>query len=192
MKALVLRINSPGGGVYPSELITNSLNEFKESGRPIVSSMGDIAASGGVWVTTLSDEIWAKNETLTGSIGVYATLPTFEKLYDWVGIQVDGVSSTKADEWDPRLSMPEDVTSGIQATVDNIYDRFVNKVSENRGMSYAEVHTVAKGRVWSGEKAIKLGLVDKIGGLDDALEAASKLANIEEYKVIRFSKEMDP
>ena len=192
VKALVLRINSPGGGVYPSELITNSLNEFKESGRPIVSSMGDIAASGGVWVTTLSDEIWAKNETLTGSIGVYATLPTFEKLYDWVGIQVDGVSSTKAEEWDPRLSMPEDVTSGIQATVDNIYDRFVNKVSENRGMSYAEVHAVAKGRVWSGEKAIKLGLVDKIGGLDDALEAASKLANIEEYKVIRYFKEMDP
>ena len=192
VKALVLRINSPGGGVYPSELITNSLYEFKESGRPIVSSMGDIAASGGVWVTTLSDEIWAKNETLTGSIGVYATLPTFEKLYDWVGIQVDGVSSTKAEEWDPRLSMPEDVTSGIQATVDNIYDRFVNKVSENRGMSYAEVHAVAKGRVWSGEKAIKLGLVDKIGGLDDALEAASKLANIEEYKVVRYFKEMDP
>ncbi|MAR95656.1 MAG: signal peptide peptidase SppA [Gammaproteobacteria bacterium] len=192
VKALVLRINSPGGGVYPSELITNSLSEFKDSGRPIVSSMGDIAASGGVWVTTLSDEIWAKNETLTGSIGVYATLPTFEKLYDWVGIQVDGVSSTKAEEWDPRISMPDNVTNGIQATVDNIYDRFINKVSENRSMSYAEVHAVAKGRVWSGEKAIKLGLVDKIGGLDDALDSASKLANIEEYKVIRYFKEMDP
>jgi Periplasmic serine proteases (ClpP class) len=128
VKALVLRINSPGGGVYPSELITNALNEFKETDRPIVSSMGDIAASGGVWVTTLSDEIWAKNETLTGSIGVYATLPTFENLYDWVGVQVDGVSSTKAEEWDPRLSMPDNVTNGIQATVDNIYDKFCNKV----------------------------------------------------------------
>ncbi len=192
VKALVLRVNSPGGGVYASELITNALSEFKETGRPIVSSMGDIAASGGVWVTTLSDEIWAKNETLTGSIGVYATLPTFENLYDWVGIQVDGVSSTKAAEWDPRLPMPESVTNGIQSSVDDIYEKFVNKVSENRSMKYEEVHAVAKGRIWSGEKAIKLGLIDKIGGLEDALNSASKLANIEDYIVVRYFKELDP
>ena len=192
VKALVLRVNSPGGGVYASELITNALSEFKQTGRPIVSSMGDIAASGGVWVTTLSDEIWAKNETLTGSIGVYATLPTFENLYDWIGVQVDGVSSTKAAEWDPRMPMPESVTNGIQSSVDDIYEKFVNKVSDNRGMRYEEVHAVAKGRIWSGEKAIKLGLVDKIGGLEDALDSASKFANIEDYKVIRYFKELDP
>ena len=192
VKALVLRVNSPGGGVYASELITNALSEFKETGRPIVSSMGDIAASGGVWVTTLSDEIWAKNETLTGSIGVYATLPTFENLYDWIGVQVDGVSSTKAAEWDPRMPMPESVTNGIQSSVDDIYEKFVNKVSDNRSMRYEEVHAVAKGRIWSGEKAIKLGLVDKIGGLEDALDSASKFANIEDYKVIRYFKELDP
>jgi protease-4 len=192
VKALVLRVNSPGGGVYASELITNALSEFKQTGRPIVSSMGDIAASGGVWVTTLSDEIWAKNETLTGSIGVYATLPTFENLYDWIGVQVDGVSSTKAAEWDPRMPMPESVTNGIQSSVDDIYEKFVNKVSDNRGMRYEEVHAVAKGRIWSGEKAIKLGLVDKIGGLEDALDSASKFANIKDYKVIRYFKELDP
>ena len=192
VKALVLRVNSPGGGVYASELITNALSEFKETGRPIVSSMGDIAASGGVWVTTLSDEIWAKNETLTGSIGVYATLPTFENLYDWIGVQVDGVSSTKAAEWDPRMPMPESVTNGIQSSVDDIYEKFVNKVSDNRSMRYEEVHAVAKGRIWSGEKAIKLGLVDKIGGLEDALDSASKFANIKDYKVIRYFKELDP
>ena len=192
VKALVLRVNSPGGGVYASELITNALSEFKETGRPIVSSMGDIAASGGVWVTTLSDEIWAKNETLTGSIGVYATLPTFENLYDWIGVQVDGVSSTKAAEWDPRMPMPENVTNGIQSSVDDIYEKFVNKVSDNRSMRYEEVHAVAKGRIWSGEKAIKLGLVDKIGGLEDALDSASKFANIKDYKVIRYFKELDP
>ena len=192
VKALVLRVNSPGGGVYASELITNALSEFKQTGRPIVSSMGDIAASGGVWVTTLSDEIWAKNETLTGSIGVYATLPTFENLYDWIGVQVDGVSSTKAAEWDPRMPMPESVTNGIQSSVDDIYEKFVNKVSDNRSMRYEEVHAVAKGRIWSGEKAIKLGLVDKIGGLEDALDSASKFANIEDYKVIRYFKELDP
>ena len=192
VKALVLRVNSPGGGVYASELITNSLNEFKETGRPIVSSMGDIAASGGVWVTTLSDEIWAKNETLTGSIGVYGLIQTFENLYDWAGVQVDGISSTNAAEWDQRSSMPENVTSAIQSSVDGIYDKFVNKVSTNRQMRYEEVHAIAKGRIWSGEKAIQLGLVDKIGGLEDALISASKLANIDDYEVVRYFKEMDP
>ena len=192
VKALVLRVNSPGGGVYASELITNSLDEFKDTGRPIVSSMGDIAASGGVWVTTLSDEIWAKNETLTGSIGVYGILPTFENLYDWAGVQVDGTSSTEAAAWDPRSSMPESVTNAIQASVDNTYEKFVNKVSDNRVMEYEEVHAISKGRIWSGEKALKLGLVDKIGNLDDAINAASKLANINDYKVIRYFKDMDP
>ena len=192
VKALVLRVNSPGGGVYASELITNALQEFKDTGRPIVSSMGDIAASGGVWVTTLSDEIWAKNETLTGSIGVYATIPTFENLYDWVGIQVDGTSSTKAGEWDPRSPMPENVKNAIQASVDSTYDNFVDKVSMNRDMRYEEVHAVAKGRIWSGEKALQLGLVDKIGDIDDALVAASELASIEDYRVIQYYKEVDP
>ena len=192
VKALVLRVNSPGGGVYASELITNSLNEFKETGRPIVSSMGDIAASGGVWVTTLSDEIWAKNETLTGSIGVYGLIQTLENLYDWAGVQVDGVSLTNAADWDQRSSMPDNVTNAIQKSVDGIYDEFVNKVANNREMRYEEVHAVAKGRIWSGEKALQLGLVDKIGGLEDALASASKLAEIEDYKVIRYFKEMDP
>ena len=192
VKALVLRVNSPGGGVYASELITNALNEFKETGRPIVSSMGDIAASGGVWVTTLSDEIWAKKETLTGSIGVYGFIPTVEGIYEWAGVQVDGVSSTKANEWDPRIAMPENVTKSIQAGVDDIYEKFVTKVSQNRKMPYEEVHAIAKGRIWSGEKAIQLGLVDKIGGLDDALNSASVMANIEDYKVVRYYEKMDP
>ena len=192
VKALVIRVNSPGGGVYASELITNSLKEFKETGRPIVSSMGDIAASGGVWVTTLSDEIWAKKETLTGSIGVYGLLTTIEGLYDWAGVQVDGVSSTEAAQWDNRSNMPENVTNAIQASVDNTYEKFVTKVSENRDMRYEEVHAVAKGRIWSGEKASQLGLVDNIGDLDDAISSASSLANIKDYKVISYVKELEP
>ena len=140
--------------------------------------MGDIAASGGVWVTTLSDEIWAKNETLTGSIGVYGLIQTLENLYDWAGVQVDGVSSTNAADWDQRSSMPDNVTNAIQKSVDGIYDEFVNKVANNREMRYEEVHAVAKGRIWSGEKALQLGLVDKIGGLEDALASASKLSLI--------------
>ena len=192
VKALVLRVNSPGGDVWASELITNALGEFKSSGRPIVTSMGDVAASGGVWVTTLSDEIWAKEETLTGSIGVYGIVPTLDGIYEWAGIQVDGVSSTKAGEWDERLPMPEYVTQSIQASIDNTYDKFVSKVSENRDMSYREVLSIAGGRIWSGEKALKLGLVDKIGDLDDAIKSAASYAELDDYKIVSYSKEMDP
>ena len=192
VKALVLRVNSPGGDVWASELITNALNEFKETGRPIVSSMGDIAASGGVWVTTHSDEIWAKNETITGSIGVYGIVPTLDGIYEWAGVQVDGVTSTKAGEWDERLPMPDYVTKSIQASIDHTYDKFVTKVADNREMPYKEVLAIAGGRIWSGEKALQLGLVDKIGGLEDALASASKLAEIEDYEVVRYFKEMDP
>ena len=192
VKALVLRVNSPGGDVWASELITNALNEFKSSGRPIVTSMGDIAASGGVWVTTLSDEIWAKNETITGSIGVYGIIPTLDGIYEWAGIQVDGVTSTKAGEWDERLPMPEYVTKAIQAGIDHTYDKFVSKVAENRMVPDKEILSIAGGRIWSGEKALQLGLVDKIGNLDDAVESAASFANLDDYMVVSYSKEMDP
>ena len=192
VKALVLRVNSPGGDVWASELITNALNEFKSSGRPIVTSMGDIAASGGVWVTTYSDEIWAKEETLTGSIGVYGIVPTLDGIYEWVGIQVDGVSSTKAGEWDERFPMPEYVTKSIQASIDNTYDKFVSKVADNRDMPYKEVLSIAGGRIWSGEKALQLGLIDKIGDLDQAIESAAAFADLDDYKIVSYSKDMDP
>ena len=192
VKALVLRVNSPGGDVWASELITNALNEFKSSGRPIITSMGDIAASGGVWVTTHSDEIWAKPETLTGSIGVYGIVPTLDGIYEWAGIQVDGTSSTQAGEWDERLPMPEYVTKSIQASIDNTYEKFVNKVAENRQMPYKEILSIAGGRIWSGEKALQLGLVDKIGGLNEAIESAAVLAGLDDFKTISYSKEMDP
>ena len=156
VKALVLRVNSPGGDVYASELITNALDEFRLSGRPIITSMGDIAASGGVWVTTGSEKIYAENETLTGSIGVYGIIPTLDGIYDWAGISVDGISSTKAGEWDPRFDMPDYVKATIQSGIDEVYKRFITKVSENRDMSYEEVHKIAKGRIWSGERGAAL------------------------------------
>jgi protease-4 len=192
VKALVLRVNSPGGDVWASELITNALNEFKETGRPIVASMGDIAASGGVWVTTLSDEIFAEKDTLTGSIGVYGIVPTLDGIYDWAGIKVDGVSSTKAGEWDERYAMPEYVKDGIQAGIDHIYVKFVSKVAENRNMAYEDVLPIAGGRIWAGYKALELGLVDKIGGLDEALKSAADRAGIEDFAVKNYKKPMDP
>ena len=192
VKAMVLRVNSPGGDVWASELITNALIEFKESGRPIISSMGDIAASGGVWVTTNSDEIWAEKDTLTGSIGVYGIIPTLDGIYDWAGIKVDGVSSTKAAEWDERESMPNEVKDAIQASINNTYFKFVTKVAENRGMAYEEVLPIAGGRIWAGYKALELGLVDKIGDLDDALLSAAEKAGLEDFKVKTYKKPVDP
>jgi protease-4 len=154
--------------------------------------MGDIAASGGVWVTTSSDEIWAKNDTLTGSIGVYGIVPTLDGLYDWAGITVDGTSSTKAVEWDPRLEMPTDVKTMIQASIDNTYFKFVSKVANNRGMSYEDVLPIAGGRIWAGNKALELGLVDAIGGLDEALSSAAEMADLADYQVKTYKQEMDP
>ena len=192
IKALVLRVNSPGGSVWASELITNALNEFKETGRPIVASMGDVAASGGVWVTTLSDEIFAEEDTLTGSIGVYGIVPTLDGIYDWAGIKVDGTSSTKAGEWDERYAMPEYVKNGIQASIDHTYNKFVSKVAENRNMTYEDVLPIAGGRIWAGYKALELGLVDKIGGLDQALKSAAERAGVEDFAVKNYKKPMDP
>ena len=192
VKAMVLRVNSPGGDVWASELITNALNEFKETDRPIISSMGDIAASGGVWVTTNSDEIWAEEDTLTGSIGVYGIVPTLDGIYDWAGIKVDGVSSTKAGEWDEREAMPENITNLIQSSIDRTYNKFVSKVAENRGMLYEDVLPIAGGRIWAGYKALELGLVDKIGDLEDALKSAAKLAEIEDFTVKTYKKPIDP
>mgnify|MGYP001227944707 FL=1 len=192
VKAMVLRVNSPGGDVWASELITNALNEFKETDRPIISSMGDIAASGGVWVTTNSDEIWAEEDTLTGTIGVYGIVPTLDGIYDWAGIKVDGVSSTKAGEWDEREAMPENITNLIQSSIDRTYNKFVSKVAENRGMLYEDVLPIAGGRIWAGYKALELGLVDKIGDLEDALKSAAKLAEIEDFTVKTYRKPIDP
>ena len=192
VKAMVLRVNSPGGSVWASELITNALKEFKDTGRPIISSMGDIAASGGVWVTTLSDEIFAEKDTLTGSIGVYGIVPTLDGIYDWAGIKVDGVSSTKAAEWDERYAMPEYVKDGIQAGIDHIYEKFVSKVADNRNMSYEDVLPIAGGRIWAGYKALELGLVDKIGGLDEALISAAERSGVEDFAVKNYKKPMDP
>lgn len=192
IKALVLRVNSPGGGVWASELITNALNEFKDTGRPIVSSMGDIAASGGVWVTTSSDEIFAEEDTLTGSIGVYGIVPTLDGIYDWAGIKVDGTSSTKSAEWDERQAMPDYVKNAIQASIENTYKKFVSKVADNRGMNYEEVLPIAGGRIWAGYKALELGLVDKIGGLDEAVKSAAERAQLEDYVIKNYKKPMDP
>ncbi len=184
VKAIVLRVDSPGGSAFASEIIRQELVKAQEEGIVVVTSMADVAASGGYWIAATSDEIWAKPSTITGSIGIFGMIPTFEKpLNEW-GIFRDGVGTTKyANPVDAGLPLSQDVAEIIQTSINAGYDSFLNIVSQGRNMTKKAVNKIAKGRVWSGIQAHKLGLVDKLGGLQDAIKSAADLAGIKEYDV---------
>ena len=192
VKGIILRVNSPGGDVYASSMITNALEEFQSTGRPVFTSMGDIAASGGVWVTTTSEEIWAEDTTLTGSIGVYSIVPDVSPLENWAGINYDGVSMTKAgDIYDLSRGMNEELNKQFRENTENFYKEFVTKVAENRKMEYLEVLKFAGGRIWRGDTALELGLVDKLGSLDDAVDSMVTKLELEDYKVFSYNTEVE-
>jgi protease-4 len=192
VKGIVLRVNSPGGDVYASTMITNALEEFQSTGRPVITSMGDIAASGGVWVTTTSEEIWAEKTTLTGSIGVYGIYPDLSPLAKWAGINYDGVSMTKAGEvYDVRRGMNDEINKQFREGIENFYKDFVAKVANNRGMDFSEVLKVAGGRIWRGDKAFEIGLVDKLGSLDDAISSMATKLELENYKAFSYNNEVE-
>ena len=192
VKGIILRVNSPGGDVYASTMITNALEEFQSTGRPVITSMGDIAASGGVWVTTTSEEIWAENTTLTGSIGVYGIYPDLSPLAKWAGINYDGVSMTKAGEvYDVRRGMNDEINKQFREGIENFYKDFVAKVANNRGMDFSEVLKVAGGRIWRGDKALEVGLVDKLGSLDDAINSMATKLELENYKAFSYNNEVE-
>ena len=192
VKGIILRVNSPGGDVYASSMITNALEEFQSTGRPVYTSMGDIAASGGVWVTTTSEEIWAEDTTLTGSIGVYSIIPDVSPLENWAGINYDGVSMTKAgDIYDLSRGMNEELNKQFRENTENFYREFVTKVADNREMEYSEVLKFAGGRIWRGDTALELGLVDKLGSLDDAIDSMVTKLELEDYKVFSYNTEVD-
>jgi protease-4 len=192
VKGIVLRVNSPGGDVYASSMITNALEEFQSTGRPVITSMGDIAASGGVWVTTTSEEIWAEETTLTGSIGVYSIVPDFSPLEKWAGMNNDGVSMTKAgDVYDLSRGMNEELNKQFRENTENIYENFVTKVANNRGLKFSEVLKFAGGRIWRGDTALELGLVDKLGSLDDAVDSMVSKLELEDYKAFSYNSEAE-
>ena len=192
VKGIVLRVNSPGGDVYASSMITNALEEFQSTGRPVITSMGDIAASGGVWVTTTSEEIWAEETTLTGSIGVYSIVQDISPLEKWAGFNNDGVSMTKAgDIFDLSRGMNKDLNKQYRENTENIYKNFVTKVANNRGLDFSEVLSFAGGRIWRGDTALELGLVDKLGSLDDAVDSMVSKLELEDYKVISYNTEVE-
>lgn len=193
LKALVVRVDSPGGSVLASERIRQAILEAKRRGLPVVVSMGGLAASGGYWVSTPADMIFAEPNTITGSIGIFGLIPTFEGTLAKIGVTSDGVQTTP-------LSGQPDILGGTNAEVDAIlqanieqgYRRFVTLVANSRGMSFAAVDRIAQGRVWDGGTARQLGLVDRLGGIDDALAEAARRANIDPANVRAVYLEKEP
>ena len=183
-KAIVLRVNSPGGSVVASDYMRWEIEKAQEKGIPVVVSMGTLAASGGYWISSLADKIYAEPDTITGSIGVYSTMFSFEKIYDWMGINYDGYSTTKYGAFDfTAMDWPEEFSDAFKAATDSIYVEFTTQTAEDRGLPIETVREIAKGRVYSGEMALEIGLVDELGTLQDAIDYAGSVAELEDFKV---------
>lgn len=193
IKAIVLRVDSGGGSAFASEVIRREFEKARADGKPVVISMGSVAASGGFWISTSSDQIFAHASTITGSIGIFGMIPTYQRpLAQYLGVRVDGVGTAPLTGVRPDLALPEDVGEAMQSMIDQGYREFLERVAESRGMTTEEVDRVARGRVWSGQDAFDLGLVDKLGTLEDALSAAAGLAGLgEDYQVSYIEKELE-
>ncbi|MBS0387145.1 MAG: signal peptide peptidase SppA [Proteobacteria bacterium] len=179
VKAVVLRIDSPGGSVLAAEQIYREVQLLRAAGKPVIASLGDVAASGGYYIAAPADEIYASANTITGSIGVFTTIPTFDRALTKLGVHVDGVGTT-ALSGTLRLDRPmrPEVEAILQASVDHAYAQFVERVASGRRKTPAAIDAIAQGRVWAGRDALRLGLVDRIGGYDDAVQAAAKRAGL--------------
>lgn len=183
-KAIVLRVNSPGGSVVASDYIRWEIEKAQNKGIPVIVSMGTLAASGGYWISSLADKIYAEPDTITGSIGVYGTMFSFEKIYDWMGVNYDGYSTTKYGAFDmTAMDWPEEFTEAFKASIDSIYVKFTTQTSVDRNLPIEKVREIAKGRVYSGEMALEIGLVDELGTLNDAIEYAALIGELDDYSV---------
>ncbi len=179
IKALVVRIDSPGGSVTASERIREALTEARAKGLPVIASMGPVAASGGYWVSTAASEVFAAPSTITGSIGVFAVIPTFNRALDKLGISTDTTKSTPyTGDPDVLRGLTPDSKLVLQAGIDDVYRRFTGLVAAARHLPQAQVDEIAQGRVWTGIDGVRLGLVDQLGGLDAAVAAAAKAAKL--------------
>jgi protease-4 len=185
IKALVLRVNSPGGSAFGSELVRRELELTRKAGKPVVVSMGDVAASGGYWIATASDEIIADGATITGSIGVIAMLPTVQGAMDKLGVHTEGTATTwLAGAYDPRRAFDPRFAQLVQASIDRVYRDFTTRAAEARKTTPEKIDAVGQGRVWSGKDALAQGLVDRLGSYGDALASAAKRAKLPEgYRV---------
>jgi protease-4 len=192
VKAIVLRVDSPGGSVFASEVIRRECELARGAGKPVVVSMGSLAASGGYWISTASDEIWAQPETITGSIGIFGLFPTFEKpLARYLGLHTDGVGTTRfSGAFRPDRPLDPAAADLIQQTIDHGYEEFLAHVAQARKMTRDQVDRIARGRIWSGEDAKAIGLVDHLGGIEDAIAAAARRARLAAgYRVVYAERE---
>ena len=183
-RAIVLRIDSPGGSAFASEAIRRELELARRAGKPVVVSMGSVAASGGYWIASGADEIWAAPTTITGSIGIFSAFPTFERSLQALGISNDGVGTTRlADAFNPNRPMNSLMADAMNQFMEQGYRTFIARVAEGRNMTTEAVRTVAEGRVWAGQSALEKGLIDSLGGLEAAIESAAKRAGLETYAI---------
>jgi protease-4 len=194
VRAVVLRVDSPGGSVFASELIRNEVQALRAAGKPVVASMSSLAASGGYWISSPADIIFAQPTTLTGSIGIFAYLPTLENLAERIGVNTDGVGTTPYAGFAavPIGPIPDAAKDLFQLSIEDGYSDFLQVVSEGRGIPVDRVAEIAEGRVWIGEDARPIELVDRFGGLDDAIAEAARIAGLEDWDISVPADERTP
>jgi len=193
IKALVLRIDSGGGSAFASEVIRSELEKLRNDGKPLVVSMGSMAASGGYWISTPANEIWASASTITGSIGIFGLYPTFEDSFEKLGLNTDGIGTTElAGAFAVGRELPDLASNILQSMLEEGYQQFISLVAAARNMTLEEVDAIAQGRVWSGEDAFELGLVDNLGDLDAAIVSAAGLAELDSYEVQLIEQQLSP
>jgi protease-4 len=183
IQAVVLRVDSPGGSAFASEVIRNEIDALKAINKPVVVSMSSLAASGGYWIAMSADKIVAAPTTLTGSIGIFSVIPTFEKALKQYGISSDGVGTTLVSGEGLTNGLSPGAQQAIQLAINNGYQTFISLVANNRNMEINHVDSLAQGRVWTGKDAVELGLVDQLGDFDDAIQLAAELSNIKHYQL---------
>ncbi len=193
IKALMIRVDSGGGSAFASEVIRQEIEATRDSGKPVFISMGSVAASGGYWLATAADQIWATQSTITGSIGVFSIIPTFEQTLDKIGVNNDGfATSDVAGLFRLERKMTPQSQAVFQTSVDSIYRKFLKLSADSRKTTVDEIKKVAEGRVWLGTQAIGINLVDELGSLQDAIQALAAYAKIDDPAVIRIEKDLSP
>ncbi|MDT0602048.1 signal peptide peptidase SppA [Thalassotalea castellviae] len=192
VKAVVLRVDSPGGSAYASDIIRQEIELIKAAGKPVIASMGTYAASGGYWISAPADKIFASPTTITGSIGIFGFFMTFENSLSQLGIHTDGVGTTEIAGFGVTRPLNDGMAQIFQLGIERGYQDFIELVASNRNMSLEQVDAIAQGRVWSGMRAKELGLVDELGNLDDAINEAANLAKLDSFETLLIEKERSP
>jgi protease IV len=191
-RAIVMRVNSPGGSIIASDIIAEEFRAARSKEIPVYVSMGDVAASGGVWVSMPADRIYAEPNTITGSIGVAVAFPTFENLLAYIGVNYDGVATSERAGWNVHSDVNQDLDAYFARWAGTAYQKFIDNVAKSRGKEPEYIRSIAGGRVWLASQALELGLVDELGTMEDAVKAAADAAGIDDYRINYVVKKMPP